>query len=37
MFAGSFGLFFTLLFVFIRLLPMVAIAEMRKQTAEGRA
>ncbi len=27
---GSFGLFFTLLFVFVRLLPMVSIAEMRE-------
>jgi molybdopterin-containing oxidoreductase family membrane subunit len=35
--AGSLGLFFTLLFLFVRLLPMIAIAEMRKQTAEGRA
>jgi Ni/Fe-hydrogenase subunit HybB-like protein len=33
-FAGSIGLFFTLLFLFVRLLPMIAIAEMRKQTVE---
>lgn len=31
---GSIGLFFTLLFLFVRLLPMIAIAEMRKLTAE---
>jgi molybdopterin-containing oxidoreductase family membrane subunit len=35
-FAGSLGLFFTLLLLFIRLLPMVAIAETRQQsTGEG--
>ncbi len=32
--AGTVGLFFTLLFLFIRLLPMISIAEMRKQTVE---
>jgi molybdopterin-containing oxidoreductase family membrane subunit len=31
---GSMGLFFTLLFLFVRLLPMIAIAEMRKITVE---
>ena len=31
---GSFGLFFTLLFLFIRLLPMVSITELRKEAAE---
>lgn len=35
--AGSIGLFLTLLFLFMRLLPMIAIAEMRRETAEGRA
>jgi molybdopterin-containing oxidoreductase family membrane subunit len=35
--AGTVGLFFTLLFLFMRLLPMVSMAEMRKQTAEGRS
>jgi molybdopterin-containing oxidoreductase family membrane subunit len=35
--AGSFGLFFTLLFLFVRLLPMIPIAEMRKQTVEEEA
>ncbi len=29
---GSFGLFFTLLFLFVRLLPMISIAELRKET-----
>jgi molybdopterin-containing oxidoreductase family membrane subunit len=33
---GSMGLFATLLFLFVRLLPMIAIAEMRKDTVEGR-
>ena len=32
---GSFGLFFTLLFIFVRLLPMIAISEMRKQSQES--
>ncbi len=27
---GSFGLFLTLLFLFVRLLPMISIAEVRK-------
>lgn len=31
---GSFGLFFTLLFLFIRLLPMISIAEVRKLSVE---
>jgi molybdopterin-containing oxidoreductase family membrane subunit len=31
---GSFGLFFTLLFLFIRLLPMIAMAETRKDRVE---
>lgn len=31
---GSFGLFFTLIFLFIRLLPMISIAEVRKSSAE---
>jgi molybdopterin-containing oxidoreductase family membrane subunit len=33
-FIGTIGLFFTLLFLFIRLLPMIAIAETRKEIAE---
>ena len=32
--AGSFGLFFTLLILFVRLLPMIAISEMRKDKGE---
>jgi molybdopterin-containing oxidoreductase family membrane subunit len=32
--AGSVGLFFTLLFLFVRLLPMISIAEMRRETVE---
>lgn len=32
---GTFGLFFTLLFLFVRILPMIAIAEVRKLNAEG--
>jgi molybdopterin-containing oxidoreductase family membrane subunit len=31
---GSLGLFFTLLFLFVRLLPMIAMAESRKAAAE---
>lgn len=31
---GSLGLFLTLLFLFVRVLPMIAIAEMRRETAE---
>jgi len=31
---GTFGLFFTLLFLFVRLLPMISIAEMRKHLVE---
>ncbi len=31
---GTFGLFFTLLLLFVRLLPMIAMAEMRKQKTE---
>jgi molybdopterin-containing oxidoreductase family membrane subunit len=31
---GTIGLFFTLIFLFVRLLPMIPIAEMRKQTVE---
>src|SRR5262249_10836324 len=34
-FIGSFGLFFTLLFLFIRLLPMISITELRKEATEG--
>ncbi|RYE51390.1 MAG: hydrogenase [Hyphomicrobiales bacterium] len=34
--AGSFGLFFTLLFLFIRLVPMVSITEMREYIVENR-
>jgi molybdopterin-containing oxidoreductase family membrane subunit len=33
-FLGTIGLFFTLLFLFVRLLPMIPIAELRKQTVE---
>jgi len=33
-FAGTIGLFFTLMFLFVRLLPMIPIAELRKQTVE---
>jgi molybdopterin-containing oxidoreductase family membrane subunit len=33
---GSFGLFFTLLFLFIRLLPMISITELRKDLVEGK-
>jgi molybdopterin-containing oxidoreductase family membrane subunit len=36
-FLGTLGLFFTLIFLFIRLLPMIPIAEMRKQTVEEKA
>lgn len=32
--AGSMGLFFTLLFLFIRLLPMIAIHEIRRETVQ---
>lgn len=32
---GTFGLFFTLLLLFIRLLPMIAMAELRKDVSEG--
>jgi hypothetical protein len=31
---GSFGLFFTLLFLFIRLLPMIAMSETRKDAVQ---
>lgn len=34
--AGSFGLFFTLLFLFIRLVPMISITEMREFIVEHR-
>jgi molybdopterin-containing oxidoreductase family membrane subunit len=33
-FIGTIGLFFTLMFLFVRLLPMIPIAELRKQTVE---
>jgi len=33
-FLGTIGLFFTLIFLFVRLLPMIPIAEMRKQSVE---
>jgi molybdopterin-containing oxidoreductase family membrane subunit len=33
-FAGTFGLFFTLLFLFIRLVPMISLTEMRKAIHE---
>jgi molybdopterin-containing oxidoreductase family membrane subunit len=36
-FLGTIGLFFTLIFLFVRLLPMIPIAEMRKQTVEEEA
>lgn len=36
-FLGTIGLFFTLIFLFVRLLPMIPIAEMRKQTVEDEA
>ncbi|MBK1882067.1 polysulfide reductase NrfD [Luteolibacter pohnpeiensis] len=35
-FAGTFGLFFTLLFLFIRLIPMISITEMREFITEKR-
>jgi molybdopterin-containing oxidoreductase family membrane subunit len=35
MFVGTIGLFFSLLFLFIRFLPMISIAEMRALVAEG--
>ena len=34
-FAGTLGLFFTLLFLFIRFLPMISITEVRELVAEG--
>jgi molybdopterin-containing oxidoreductase family membrane subunit len=34
---GSFGLFFTLLFLFVRVLPMIAMSEMRKAKLHGDA
>ena len=34
-FAGSIGLFLTLLILFIRFLPMISIAEMRQLASEG--
>jgi molybdopterin-containing oxidoreductase family membrane subunit len=34
-FIGTIGLFFTLMFLFVRLLPMIPISELRKQAAEG--
>ena len=34
-FAGTIGLFFTLLFLFIRFLPMISMTEMRELVAEG--
>jgi molybdopterin-containing oxidoreductase family membrane subunit len=34
---GTFGLFLTLLFLFVRLLPMISITEVRKSIAEGEA
>ena len=34
-FAGTLGLFFTLLFLFIRFLPMISITEIRELVAEG--
>ena len=36
-FIGTIGLFFTLMFLFVRLLPMIPIAELRKQTVEEEA
>lgn len=36
-FIGTIGLFFTLLFLFVRLLPMIPIAELRKQIVEDEA
>ena len=36
-FLGTIGLFFTLLFLFVRLLPMIPIAELRKQSVDEEA
>jgi molybdopterin-containing oxidoreductase family membrane subunit len=36
-FAGSIGLFLTLLFLFVRLLPVISIAEMRQMVPSGNA
>jgi molybdopterin-containing oxidoreductase family membrane subunit len=37
MFAGSFGLFFTLFLLFCRFMPIVAIAEVKSVTKEAHA